>query len=63
MDIKKPKEIIDILFVLNSDSNLLQVFELLNLKKCNNILVLTTHKMYENEIEYFKILGDYKFIF
>lgn len=63
MDIKKSKEIIDILFVLNSDSNLLQVFELLNLKKCNNILVLTTHKMYENEIEYFKILGDYKFIF
>ena len=63
MDFKKPKEIIDILFVLNSGSNLLQVLESLNLKKYKNILVLTTHKLYENEIEYFKVLGGCKIIF
>lgn len=54
---------IDYLFVLNQNSDFEQIRKILDYKKDKTILILTTHKLYENEIIVFDIFVNLKFIF
>lgn len=55
--------VIDYLFVLNQNSDLGQISQILNSKRNKTILILTTHKLYENELNYFDIFETFEFIF